>query len=115
MALPRSPVPNNTLGTDSEVLGVVLAANAFENVKDRKKFKIFKNNQQYLGIIFDDEYIEDFIEEAKKIDGKINVYVFSYDESVPTKEFKSIKNKVTLCPIPETILKVYRKVFKNDN
>ena len=89
--------------------------NAFENVKDRKKFKIFKNNQQYLGIIFDDEYIEDFIEEAKKIDGKINVYVFSYDESVPTKEFKSIKNKVTLCPIPETILKVYRKVFKNDN
>ena len=89
--------------------------NAFENVKDRKKFKIFKNNQQYLGIIFDDEYIEEFIEEAKKIDGKINVYVFSYDESVPTKEFKSIKNKVTLCPIPETILKVYRKVFKNDN
>jgi adenine-specific DNA-methyltransferase len=87
---------------------------AFDEVKDNKKFKIFKNNKVYLGIIFDEEYIEDFVKEAEKIDNKIHVYVFSHDESVPTSEFRKIKNKVTLCPIPETILKVYRKVFKND-
>jgi adenine-specific DNA-methyltransferase len=88
--------------------------NTFEKVKDAKKFKIFKNDKLHLGIIFDDEYIDEFVKEAEKISGKIHVYVFSHDDSVPTKEFKTIKNKVTLCPIPETILKVYRKVFKND-
>lgn len=88
--------------------------NTFEKVKDVKKFKIFKNDKWHLGIIFDDEYIDEFVKEAGKISGKIHVYVFSHDDSVPTNEFKYIKNKVTLCPIPETILKVYRKVFKND-
>ncbi len=88
--------------------------NTFEKVKDAKKFKIFKNDKLHLGIIFDDEYIDEFVKEAEKISGKIHVYVFSHDDSVPTKEFKTIKNKLTLCPIPETILKVYRKVFKND-
>lgn len=87
---------------------------AFDKVKDGKKWKVFKNKDYHLGIIFDDEYIEDFVKEAEKISGKFNVYVFSHDDSVPTKEFKSIKNRVTLCAIPETILKVYRKVFKND-
>lgn len=88
--------------------------NTFERVKDAKKFKIFKNDKIHLGIIFDDEHIDEFVNEAEKISGKIYVYVFSHDDSVPTKEFKTIKNKVTLCPIPEAILKVYRKVFKND-
>jgi len=88
--------------------------NAFEEVKEGARFKIFKNNDIYLGIIFDDEYIEDFVKAAKKINGKFNVYVFSHDDSVPTSEFKPLKNRVTLCPIPETILKVYRKVFAND-
>ncbi len=88
--------------------------NTYDKVKDGKKWKIFKNKDYYLGIIFDDEYIGDFVKDAEKISGKIHIYVFSHDDSVPTKEFKALKNKATLCPIPETILKVYRKVFKND-
>lgn len=88
--------------------------NTFEKVKDAKKYKIFKNNDIHLGIIFDDEYIDEFVKNAEKINSKLHVYVFSHDVSVPTNEFKAIKNKVILCPIPETILKVYRKVFKND-
>lgn len=87
--------------------------NAFELVKEGDNFKIFKNSNHYLGIIFDDD-VSDFIEEAKTIKGKINVYAFSLDESVPEKEFKSIKDRIKLCPIPEVILHVYRRIFKND-
>ena len=87
---------------------------AFEKVKDARRFKLFKNNERHLGIIFDDEYIQDFVKEAEKVNGRINVYVFSHDDSVPTKDFKRIKDRVTLKPIPETILKVYRVVFKDD-
>lgn len=92
---------------------ICLKENAFNIVKDKgSKYKIFKNSNIHLGIIFDPDYIDEFVDEAKKLDGKVNVYVFSLDDTVPEDEFKEIKNKVNLCPIPEVILHVYRKVFK---
>lgn len=87
---------------------------AFENVVDTEGYKIFKNDKIHLGIIFDEDSIADFIKEAKKINNKFNVYMFSLDASVPEQDFEEIKDKVTLCPIPEVILQVYRRVFKND-
>ncbi|MCX6771369.1 MAG: site-specific DNA-methyltransferase [Candidatus Micrarchaeota archaeon] len=94
---------------------ICLKENAFNLVKDKNnKYKIFKNSETHLGIIFDPDYIEDFIDEVKEIDGHINVYVFSLDDTVPEDEFKAIRHKINLCPIPEVILHVYRKVFKND-
>lgn len=91
---------------------ICIKENAFVPVKDNKEWRIFKNHDYYLGIIFDEDYIEDFVKEAKKLDKKIHVYVFSLDESVPEKEFKELKNKAKLCPIPEVILHVYRRIFK---
>jgi adenine-specific DNA-methyltransferase len=99
---------------DKSVEMICMKENAFIQVKEKKEWKIFKNEEYYLGIIFDEEYIEDFVKEAKKINEKMHVYVFSLDENVPTKEFKDIKNKVKLCPIPEVILHVYRRIFKDD-
>lgn len=87
---------------------------AFELVIENNGYKIFKNNSIYLGIIFNDESIDDFVNKAKSIDGKFNVYVFSLDDTVPNEEFKDIKEKVDLCPIPEVILHVYRRIFRND-
>jgi len=86
--------------------------NAFKLVKDKKGYKIFKNTDIHLGIIFDEDEINRFIKDAKEIKGKFNVYVFSLDDSVPEKEFRSMKGKVKLCPIPEAILHVYRRIFK---
>ena len=86
--------------------------NAFKNVIERKGFKIFKNTEIHLGIIFDDEKIDKFVKEAKKINGKFHVYVFSFDDTVPKEEFKELKGRVKLCPIPEVILHVYRRIFK---
>lgn len=87
---------------------------AFELVMENNGYKIFKNNSIYLGIIFNDESIDYFVNQAKSIDGKFNVYVFSLDDTVPNEEFKDIKEKINLCPIPEVILHVYRRIFKND-
>ena len=93
---------------------ICIKENAFESVKEKKGYSIFKNKDIYLGIIFDEEYIDDFIGDAKKIKGKFNVYVLSLDDTVPDKEFKELKGRITLCPIPEAILHVYRRVFKDD-
>ena len=86
--------------------------NAFESVTEKKTYKIFRNNKLNIGIIFDDDAINDFIAEAKNIKGKFNVYVFSLDESVPSFEFKELRDRIKLCPIPEVILHVYRRIFK---
>ena len=86
--------------------------NAFELVQDESDFKIFKNNDKYLGIVFYEEAIDDFKKAIKKIKGHFNTYVFSLGDDPHEKQFADVKNKVTLCAISEVILKVYREIFK---
>lgn len=86
--------------------------NAFILVQDESDFKIFKNNDNYLGIIFYEEAINDFKKAIRKIKGHFNTYVFSLGDDPHEKLFIDVKKKVTLCAIPEVILKVYREIFK---
>lgn len=86
--------------------------NAFEMVQDESDFKIFKNGDKYLGIVFYEEAIGDFKKAIKKIKGHFNTYVFSLGDDPHEKQFADVKSKVTLCAIPEVILKVYREIFK---
>lgn len=84
----------------------------FEKVSDRKDFKIFKNTNHYTGIIFDQGAIPTFKKAIKDIKGKFSVYVFSLGDETFDEEFEDIKQKVKLSPIPEAILRVYRRIFK---
>ena len=86
--------------------------NAFELIQETPEFKIFKNTDKYVGVIFYEEAIEDYKKAIKKIDGHFNTYVFSMGDDPHTKKFADVKSKVTLCAIPEVILKVYREIFK---
>ncbi len=86
--------------------------NAFELVQDGGDFKIFKNSDKYLGIVFYEEAIDDFKKAIKKIKGHFNTYVFSLGDDPHEKQFADVKGRVTLCAIPEVILKVYREIFK---
>jgi adenine-specific DNA-methyltransferase len=86
--------------------------NAFELVQDENNFKIFKNSDKYLGIVFYEEAISDFKKAIKKIKGHFNTYVFSLGDDPHEKQFADVKDKVALCAIPEVILKVYREIFK---
>ena len=91
---------------------ICIHEDAFELVTESEDFKIFKNHDKYVGIIFYEEAIEDYKKAIKKIDGHFNTYVFSLGDDAHEKQFVDIKNKVTLCAIPEVILKVYREIFK---
>ena len=86
--------------------------NAFELVQEEDDFKIFKNSKKYLGIVFYEEAIDDFKKAIKKIKGHINTYVFSLGDDPHEKQFLEVRDRVTLCAIPEVILKVYREIFK---
>jgi adenine-specific DNA-methyltransferase len=84
-----------------------LKEDCFDEVKKGHEFKVFKNSQdKYLGIIYDDEGIDEFKKEAKRLKKKFVVYVFSLDESAREEEFEDIADLVELKPIPAVILNV---------
>ena len=90
-----------------------LKEECFDELKKGHEFKIFKNSQEkYLGIIYDDEGIDEFKKEAKKLKKKFIVYVFSLDDSAREEEFEDVTNLVELRPIPAVILNVYKRIFK---
>ncbi|HHT9138297.1 MAG TPA: site-specific DNA-methyltransferase [Candidatus Wunengus sp. YC60] len=84
----------------------------FEPVLEKKDFKIFKNSKHYTGIVFDSLAIDDFKKAIKSIQAKFSVYIFSLGDDTFDEEFEDIRQKVKLSPIPEVILRVYRRIFK---
>ena len=84
----------------------------FEKMIDNEKFKIFKNSDHYTGIIWDQTAIPEFKRAIEGKIGKFSVYVFSLGDETFDDEFADVKQKVNLSPIPEAILRVYRRIFR---
>ncbi len=90
-----------------------LKEDCFDPIEKEQHFRIFRNNQdKYLGIVYDDDGIESFKKEAKRMKKKFVVYVFSLDESAREEEFEDMANMVQLKSIPAVILNVYKRIFK---
>ncbi len=75
-------------------------------------FAIYENEEQMTGIIYDEDAIPDFKKEARKYKKPLVVYVFSYDHTYNEEDFEGMENLRTVKPIPEVILNVYRKIYK---
>ncbi len=92
---------------------ICIKENIFDLVDEQNlNFKIYQKGKKYLGIVFNEEAIEDFKKASAKFKGQFIIYCFSYIEAPPEKEFADFKNKHTIKPIPEMILRVYREIFK---
>jgi len=89
-----------------------LRENSFEFVCEKNGYKIYKNDKKYVGIIMEQEEIENFKKEVSKYNKPVNVYVFSLTDEDFSDEFSDMKKKVKVCSIPEAILRVYRRIFK---
>jgi len=100
----------NLVDKSTEML--CIRENAFELVQDQGSFKIFKNSDRHLGIVFDEDAIDAFKKAIKKISGSFNAYVFSLGDDSHEWQFSEIAEKVSLCAIPEVVLKVYREIFR---
>lgn len=84
----------------------------FEPVKETAAVKIFKNSKQHTGIVFDEDVIPALKKGIAKIGGVWIVYIFSLGDDTFEDEFKDMKQNITVAPIPEAILRVYRRLFK---
>ncbi len=119
----EEPTDKNKIKLTAEAIEMLcVKEGTFESVLDtvsakasaggQNNFKIFKNSNHYTGIIFDQAAIPAFKRAIKEIKGKFNIYIFSLGDDTFDDEFKGIKQKVQLSPIPEAILRVYRRIFK---
>lgn len=111
--VPADPTDKNKIALTKKATEMLcVKEDTFEEVKSTKNYKIFRNNKRYTGIVFDHQAIDDFKKEITKIDGKFNLYIFSLGDDTFDEEFEDMKKKVKLSPIPEAILRVYRRIFK---
>ena len=86
--------------------------NTFEQVTSVNAYKIYRNKNRYTGIIYNEDAIENFKKVADKLKGHVNVYVFSLGDEDFEEEFADMKDKVKPQPIPEAIMRAYRRIFK---
>lgn len=98
--------------TKQSVEMLCLKENTFDSVLDLDNIKIFKNNDHYTGILFDEKEIPNFKEQIKNYDLPVSVYVFSLGDDDFAEEFSDIKDKVKVCSIPSAILRVYKRIFR---
>lgn len=99
----------------TEILCV--AEDCFERIHERRKysdFSIFKNMKKQMAIIYDEDSISDCIEylNQNKSELKTVIYVFSYDHTYDTEDFKELDIEFSVKPIPGAIINVYRKNSK---
>ena len=98
----------------SSGIGWRIAAELSGDIKrNRHLFAIYENQEQMTGIIFDEDAITNFKKEAKKHKKPFVVYVFSYDHTYNEEDFEDMNNLKIVKPIPEVILNVYRKIYKD--
>ncbi len=90
---------------------LAIAENTLYEVSKNEFYQFFRNEEQYTAVYFREELFEfdKFIEEVKKLDKGVTVYVFSWGENEFDEEFEDLKD-VTVKPIPQPILEVYQTI-----
>ena len=98
--------------TKSSTEMLCLRENTFEKVKTTDHFSIFKNQQKYMAIIFEQKSISSFIKSVENIDNEIVTYIFTLSDDDFGDDFGDLSQKIKIIPVPESILRTYRRVFK---
>lgn len=90
--------------------------NAFEYIASTPEYRFYKNEKFFVPIIFDQFAIAETwekVEELNKDKLPVHCYNFSYNRHANEEEIpEDTELEWTACSIPETILEVYRKIFR---
>lgn len=85
----------------------------FESILIRADFSIFKKDNHLIGVILDEDYIENFkIKIAELNYESMNVYIFSYGNDSFSDYFEDINKNINLVPIPLSILTAYTNAYR---
>ena len=103
---------NREMLTKQSIEMLTLKEGTFEKVVDNPDFVIYKNSGKYTGIIFDQLSFDNFKKVIAQFNKPVSLYIFSLVDDDFTDDFADMKDIVKICSIPETILRVYRRIFR---
>jgi len=103
---------NKRLITERSVEMLCLKENTFNEIEKENHWQIFSSKERYTAILFEPEAIVDFRQRIEQLEKPVSVYVFSLSDETYADAFVGLEDKVTLCAIPESILKVYRRIYQ---
>ncbi len=110
--IPKSEASDDTRKTlvrrSTEMICV--RENAFTKKADNQEYKIFTNGKVATGILFDLDEVDVFKQRIDALKLPAHLYIFTLTDDVFSEDFEDLSVKHTLCPIPEAILEVYRKI-----
>ncbi|MCW1888211.1 MAG: site-specific DNA-methyltransferase [Candidatus Moranbacteria bacterium] len=84
----------------------------YEKVADNVNYKIFSDKKKSVGILFSLKKIDEFKAKIEKLGLPVNMYIFSLTSDTYSEDFSDLTVRYSIVPIPESILDVYRKLFK---
>ena len=87
----------------------------FNLIKEEADYKIFKQSNRYLAVYYDfaNASLDELKEEMNALKGEKVLYCFTVDNhGLDKANFRGWKN-ICLEPIPQKILDVYKRIFKN--
>lgn len=101
---------------DRSVDLIKVRENAFDTVIDKQYLKVFRSADHLTAIIFDPDRIADCIEEIESLDlqRKVHLYIFSLSNYAYQGEIKSSVLEIVPCPIPESVLEVYKRITRKE-
>ncbi|MCC7004631.1 hypothetical protein IT397_01815, partial [Candidatus Nomurabacteria bacterium] len=111
--VPAEPTDKNKIELTRKATEMLcIKEDTFDEVISNAKYKIFSGRKKHTAIIYGHQYIDEFKQNIATINGRINVYIFSLSDDAFETEFTEFSNKIKVSPIPEAILRVYRRIFK---
>ena len=91
---------------------ICVREDTYEHVEDKQDYKIFQNSNSYTAILYSLDALAALKQQLSKLEDKpVHIYVFSLTNDTHDADFADLKQEHKLCPIPESILEVYRKIF----
>ena len=90
---------------------ICIKEGTYHKVVDNKHFKVYSGQENITGILFNLDEIDAFKRELNASKLPKHIYVFSLTNDTYDEDFQDVEGEYELCPIPESILEVYRKVF----
>jgi adenine-specific DNA-methyltransferase len=111
--VPASPTDKNKeLLTLQSTEILTLKEGTFEKVTENPSYVIYRNSDKYTGIIFDQLSFTEFKKSVAKINKPISLYIFSLADDDFSDDFADMRGLIKICAIPESILRVYRRIFR---
>jgi adenine-specific DNA-methyltransferase len=103
---------NKELLTRQSVEMLCLKESTFDFVSETDVWKIYANRHHYTAILFNQLAIPDLKGELARLDKPVSVYIFSLEDDNFAPDFADMQGKVNVCSIPESILRVYRRIYR---